>query len=101
MASISGLPKDFQGTSSTRASVKSGAAAGKDTAPKPPKADAALGSAVIVELSAQAKALTTAGVSPQLFKTPEEDIQQRTEALAGKLNDVLKRAGIPADRPYR
>ncbi|TCR64977.1 hypothetical protein [Bosea sp. BK604] len=97
MASISGLSKDFQGASSTAASAKSDAATGNDTAPKPARATAALGSAVIVELSAQAKALATAGVTPQLFKTPEEDIQQRTEALAGKLTDVLKRAGIPAD----
>lgn len=97
MASISGLAKDFQGTAPATASAKSDAAAGKDSAPKPAKADAAIGSAVIVELSAQAKALSTGAVTPQLFKTPEEDIQQRTEVLAGKLNDFLKRAGIPAD----
>jgi hypothetical protein len=98
MASISGLAKDLPGTSPKIASATSGAATDKEAGSKPVKADAAaMGSAVIVELSAQAKAFAAGTVAPQLFKTLDEDIQERTDILAGKFDDFLKRAGIPAD----
>lgn len=96
MASISGVTAEPKGASPKIVPGALGATTDKGAKPTPIKADAAaVGSAVIVELSAQAKAASTAALQP--FKTLDEDINERTNALVGKFSDFLERAGIPAD----
>jgi hypothetical protein len=93
MASVAGVAKPYQGIVRT----PSGTGVETDSNRKPARPAAAAGSPVVVDLSARAKALSIGVSLAQPFKTPEEDIQERTDVLAGKLSDLLKRAGIPSD----
>lgn len=96
MASVSGVTAEAASALQKSVSGAAGAKTDKRTDPTSAKADAApVGAAVVVDLSAQAKALSAALLQPS--RTMDDDIQERTNALVGKFSDFLERAGIPAD----